>query len=110
MSQGKARDPRKEQQWRRWIDQWQSSGLTIRAFCERHHLSQPRFYAWRREIQQRDAAAAAFVPVQLVADEHLPASTYEVVLPGGLTLRVPPRFDVAALRQLLAVLQEGPSC
>ncbi len=32
MSQGKPRDTRKEQQWRRWIGQWQHSGLTIRAF------------------------------------------------------------------------------
>ena len=110
MSQGKPRDLRKEQQWRRWIGQWQSSGLSIRAFCEQHHLSQGSFYAWRRVIQLRDAAAGAFVPVQLVSDEPLPGCSYEVVLAGGLTLRVPRHFDVAALRQLLAVLQEGRSC
>ena len=87
MSQGKPRDLRKEQQWRRWIGQWQSSGLSIRAFCEQHHLSQGSFYAWRRVLQQRDAAAGAFVPVQIVSEEPLPGCTYEVVLAGGLTLR-----------------------
>ena len=87
------------------------SGLTIRAFCERYDLSQPSFYAWRREIQRRDATSDPFVPVQLVPDEHsTPASLFEVVLPGGPTLRVPPRFDPATLRQLLAILQEGRSC
>jgi hypothetical protein len=110
MSQGKPRDLRKEQQWRRWIRQWQSSGLSIRRFCEQHHLSQGSFYAWRRAIQQRDAAAGAFVPVQRVPDEPLPVCTYEVVLAGGLTLRVPRHFDVAGLRQLLAVLQEVRPC
>jgi hypothetical protein len=111
MSQGKPRDTRKEQQWRHRIRQWQRSGLSIRAFCEQHHLSQPSFYAWRREIQRRDAVASPFVPVQVVADEELaPASSFEIVLPGGATLRVPPRFDAASLRQLLAVLQEGRSC
>ncbi len=65
MSQGKPRDTRKEQQWRRWIGQWQHSGLTIRAFCERHHLSQPSFYAWRScAIQQRDAVTSTLVSVQ----------------------------------------------
>jgi len=32
MAQGKSRDPRKEQQWRRWIQQWQHSGLSVRGF------------------------------------------------------------------------------
>ena len=40
MAHGKPRDPRKEQQWRRWIQLWQHSGLTVRAFCDRHHLTQ----------------------------------------------------------------------
>jgi hypothetical protein len=113
MSQGKPRDPRKEQQWRRWIRQWQGSGLTIRAFCERYDLSQPSFYAWRREISRRDAAISPFVPVHLVPDEQpvcASPSLFEVLLPGGATLRVPQRFDPATLRQLLAILQEGRSC
>lgn len=110
MAQGKPRDSRKEQQWRRWIHQWRNSGMSVRAFCARHDLAQPSFYAWRREIQQRDAAAA-FVPVHVVRDdESVPTSHFEVVLPGGRTLRVTPGFDPATLRQLLAVLEEVPSC
>jgi hypothetical protein len=111
MSHGRPRDSRKEQQWRRWIGQWQQSGLSARAFCARHGLAQPSFYAWRRQIRQRDAAAGAFVAVQLVADDHpCSPSPFEVVLAGGRTLRVPPRFDAAALRGLLAVLEEAPPC
>jgi transposase len=101
MSHGKPRDTRKEQQWRRWIGQWQQSGLSVRVFCARHQLAEQSFYAWRREIRQRDAAAT-FVPVQLVAEDKPPPSPFEVVLPGGRLLRVPPGFDALALRQLLA--------
>ena len=36
MPHGKPRDPRKEQHWRRLLERWQSSGLSVRAFCERH--------------------------------------------------------------------------
>ena len=61
MAQGKPRDSRKEQQWRRLIQLWKNSGLTVRAFCARHHITQPSFYAWRRELQQRDASAL-FMP------------------------------------------------
>jgi hypothetical protein len=47
MSLGKPRDARKEQQWRRWIESWRTSELTVGAFCARHGLAQPSFYAWR---------------------------------------------------------------
>jgi transposase len=115
MSQGKPRDSRKEQQWRRWILQWQKSGLSVRAFCVQYDLSQPSFYAWRRAIKQRDAAVGTFVPVRVVPDGVPavdPSATIplEVVLSCGRWLRVRPGFDPATLRQLLAVLEEVPSC
>jgi transposase len=111
MTHGKRRDPRKEQQWRHWIRQWQRSGLSVRAFCARHYLSQPSFYAWRRTLQQREAATPALVPVRVLPDEtSAPPSSLEVVLARGRCLRVPPGFDPATLRQLLAVLEEASPC
>lgn len=110
MAHGKPRDPRKEQHWRRLIQLWKNSGFTVRAFCARHHLSQPSFYAWRRELQQRDAATT-FVPVRVVADDQPASSTpIEILLAGGRSVRITSGFDPATLRQLLAVLQEVPPC
>jgi hypothetical protein len=34
----------------------------------------------------------------------------ELVVGSGRVVRVPPGFDVATLRNLLAVLEERPSC
>ena len=110
MAHGKPRDPRKDQHWRRLIQLWKNSGLTVRAFCARHHLSQPSFYAWRRELQQRDATTT-FVPVEVVTDDQPAASTpIEILLAGDRSVRVTPGFDPATLRQLLAVLQEVSPC
>jgi transposase-like protein len=109
MAPGRARDERKEQQWRRWIDRWQDSGLSVPAFCARHGLSPGNFYAWRRTLQRRATPQAPFVPVQLVADAA-PAAALEVVLADGRAVRVAPGFDAATLRQLLAVLREDPPC
>ena len=111
MTQGKPRDARKEQQWRRWIEAWRTSRLSVRAFCARHGLSQPSFYAWRRELQRRDGEPPAFVPVRVVGAD-LPAreSGGQVVLPGGRTVRVAPGFDAATLQQVVAALEEGRSC
>ena len=111
MAQGRPRDLRKEQQWRRRIQQWQQSGSSVSAFCRQNDLTPASFYAWRRLIQQRDAAAGPFVAVQVIGDDEPSAQRpFEVVLPGGRTLRVPPRFDPAALRLLLGVLQEVSPC
>jgi transposase len=110
MAHGKPRDPRKEQHWRRMIRLWQSSGLTIRDFCACHQLVQASFYAWRRELRQRDAAAT-FVPVRVVPDDRpAHATPIEVGLAGGRWVRVTPGFDPATLRQLLEVLEEAPPC
>ena len=111
MTKGKPRDARKEQQWRQRIERWRASGLSVRAFCARHGLAQPSFYAWRRELQRRDAEQPAFVPVCLVPDD-VPArdARVDVVLRGGRTVRVGPGFDRATLRQVLAVLEGGPPC
>jgi hypothetical protein len=109
MGHGRARDERKERQWRRWIGEWQASGLSARTFCERRGLTVASFYAWRRVFQWRDAEKAAFVPVQLVADAVLTqSSAVEVVLSDGRTVQVAPGFDAATLRQLLAVLGGRP--
>jgi hypothetical protein len=109
MAHGRARDERKERQWRRWIGEWQASGLSARAFCQRRGLTVARFYAWRRALQRRAAEKVVFVPVQVVAD-RVPdrAIALEVVLAGGRAVRVAPGFDAATLRRLLAVLEGGP--
>jgi hypothetical protein len=48
MAPGRARDERKEQQWRRRIAERRASDLSVRAFCTRRGLATPSFYAWRR--------------------------------------------------------------
>jgi hypothetical protein len=111
MAPGKPRDTRKAQQWREWLLLWRKSGLSVRAFCAQHGLSQPSFYAWRRVLQQRDATAVPFVGVQVVPDPPAPPSSrFEILLASGRTLRVAPGFDATTLRALLAVLEEPSSC
>ncbi|MBV9123295.1 MAG: IS66 family insertion sequence element accessory protein TnpB [Planctomycetes bacterium] len=111
MSQGRPGDPRKQQQWQRWIDQWQASGLTVRAFCARHRLAEPSFYAWRRQLRPPQRLGAGFVPVRVLADPEPAAEpVLEIVLAGGRRLRVPAGFDAATLRQVLAVLEEASPC
>ena len=109
MAPGRVRDDQKERQWRRWINDWRASGLSVRDFCARHGLATASFYNWRRALERRVAEEPAFVPVQVVADAvPAQASALEVVLVDGRAVRVAPGFDAATLRQLLAVLEGRP--
>src|SRR5262245_27221955 len=59
MARAQRRDPDKEGFWRRMLRDWRGSGLSGRDFCAEHRLSQASFYAWRREIAERDRERSA---------------------------------------------------
>lgn len=48
----------KRQFWRRTVDQWRRSRLTVRAFCERRGLSEPSFYYWRKRVSASEEAGS----------------------------------------------------
>src|SRR5262245_52250312 len=114
-------DSAKERQWLERFRRWHQSGTTIRAFCERHGLSEPSFYQWRRSLHlcgliHADGSvvpspepAPAFLQVNVERAVASTANAIELVLPRGRLLRIPSHFDPDALRQLLAVLEE-PAC
>jgi hypothetical protein len=126
MPKPERRDPAKEKYWRRMVRRWKRSGQTGRDFCATRGLSEPSFYAWRREIARRDQepppptccplppgpAAGARPPVfqeLTLAATTPPVAVIEVVLAHGQVLRISPGFDADLLRQLLGVL-ETPTC
>jgi transposase-like protein len=82
------------------LTQYRRSGLTQRSFAQRHGLSLSTFNRWLRLA--RAPGAPDFVRVTLPT---LPAGDdFELVLTDGRRVRVPARFDPAALRTLLEVL------
>jgi hypothetical protein len=113
MSTGKPRDCKKEGFWRRMLQRWRQSGLSVRDFCARHALAQPNFYAWRRTLVQRDAEVQ-FVPVRLAAEATATTTNggaaLELLLDGRRLLRIGPGFDAATLKRLLALLEEDRPC
>ena len=103
-----------------------SSGLSIRAYSRGEGLDEERFYRWRRRLAAVDATPDASVPrrrsrsrkakpgfVDVTPSGALAATgdvpVLELVLPRGMVVRVPTRFDEDTLRRLVAALG-GPPC
>jgi transposase len=116
-------DASKQRRWLELMRLWRQSQLTIREFCDRHRLSEPNFYVWRRVLRERgliqDRPAsprpsqpaptpAAFVKLTLDAQARR-ATPIDLVLSERRRLRVRPGFDPATLQQLLRLLEE-PTC
>ena len=123
------RDEGKEQFWRAAVAEHWQSGLSVREFCKGRQLVENSFYAWRREILKRDAAAIpadggtaaasdgrGLVPVEVVpagtkfsgragASASQPAlARLELVSPEGWVLRFEAETRPATIAALVDVL------
>jgi transposase-like protein len=109
----------KQNRWLELIRRWQRSQFTVREFCQRHRVSEPSFYAWRRVLRERGliqdslaepatSSAPAFVKLTLDA-ESAAASAVDLVLSDRRVLRVRRGFDVDLLLELARLL-EAAAC
>ena len=113
------RSVEKEQFWRLVLAEHATSGLSVRAFCQREAVSEPSFYFWRRELAARDispdshSSSTQFVPVRVVeaglprAGEERPPSEQSVIeigMPGGFTLRACSATDTERVAAWIAAI------
>ncbi len=82
-------------QWERW------NGTQI-AFCESLGISTQSLHRWRAYVKSESLASpgAAFIEVHAPSPS---ASSYEIVLPSGTSVRAPAGFDDAEVSRLLAL-------
>ena len=107
-----------EAYWRSEVAAWRGSGQGRGAYCAAHGLSAKTFgwWVWRLERGDRQTAAAEFprfLPVEVAVEPAVEAAIpvaaavddrIEIVLAGGLMVRVGAGFDAAALQRVLGVL------
>jgi hypothetical protein len=121
------RDLKREQIWRRHLDEQQSSGVTARDYCRAHALRESAFFYWKKEIAKRDREAAAvpaptsvapqpsFVPVAVIDGPATGRDApIDIRLAGGHRVRVRSGCDRGLLADVLALLRhsspEGRPC
>lgn len=106
----------RRERWSRIVKQAESSGLSLRQFCEKHDVDEGQFYHWRHRLELEGAqgktarsAEPGFVLVQTPgAADQVQAAALELILERGWRLRIPPGVEEAALRVVLDALTRRP--
>ena len=87
------------------LEEQKASGLSIAAFAKAKDV--PAWSIYNARARARRKAMTQFAEVSVVPSLSSPSPRQpelELVLPSGLTLRVPSDFDEVVLRRLLGVL------
>ena len=88
--------------WRERIAQQESSGQSVRAYCQGRGLPEHAFYGWRQRLRKQTAPVRfALVETKLTEEKAPPI---ELILASGDRLRIP--HDTATLKVVLAVLRQ----
>ena len=106
---GIARRRRSPEEVRELLDEYERSGLTQQSFADRIGVSLASVSLWLRKARNAAnekspdlfPAASRLVPVTIRSTDPSP---FELVTASGVTLRIPPDFDPAALQRLLPLL------
>jgi len=110
--------------WQRVLQDQRRSGLSQSAFCRQQGIALSTYFWWKRRLRDGDSALgiaatrsasdasaseAHLVPVHVTRPEHVLSAAfaeaaYELVVPDGLIVRIPVRFDAESLERLLRLV------
>jgi hypothetical protein len=95
-----------EAEWRGRLEAWDASGLSLRAFALREGLNPHTAWLWKKRLRGLTPVTTSFASVVVGATPGSSAA-FELVVRGGMALRIPPDFDEATLERLVALLGRG---
>jgi hypothetical protein len=97
-----------EQEWRKRISDWKTSGVSQQEFCRSRDITLSAFQYWsdrlRNELQKRENAEP--VKLVLVVNRDAEPSRKMVVRIGAACIDIEAEFDRVILRRVIDVLAE----
>ena len=86
----------------------QSSGLSVQAFCEAENINLATYYYWRKRLQLNDnPATSRLIPVCIEKPGQHPGrnmESLELTYPNGVRLSVPPGCELNLIRELVLIM------
>ena len=113
MSKAKSSPEEQRQFWQMALEAWQTSGLSVRQFCQQEGLAAPSFYAWRKRLTQARQDGPEQPPSTGFIELTMPSSgpvALELALVSGNTLKIPADTDSQTLREVITILQQAQLC
>ncbi len=91
----------------RILAEQERTGTSMRDVAQVHGVTPVTLYAWRRRLRSQRKAPSGLLAVDVLGGLEPPGASpgYEVVLPGGLTIRAPRDFDANRVRDLLEAVR-----
>lgn len=87
------------EQMRLAIEEWQTSGLSKKAFCSQENISYPTFHYWFKRLNPDRDAHSGFTEIRVQGHERSGES--EIVFPSGVRMIFRGEPSASWLRELL---------
>ena len=115
MSKVKKADTDQRQFWQMVLETFNSSGLSVRQFCQQEGLSEPSFYSWRKRLSKPQKSSVTkgqpqsdqFIQVSMPTAK---SGALELVLASGHKLRIPSDIDTTFLTGILSAVKQAKLC
>jgi transposase len=91
------------EQWKQHLKSWRSSGTRQIAYCQKHGLSRHAFQYWKHQLD--NGGLSRFVEVKQPLARGI-SNPIEILLAGGVRIRVPQGATPEELRMVLHVLRD----
>ena len=117
---GRAADVSVAAEWRKRVDRWRRSGLSVAEFCRQEQISQPSFFHWRKRLAGQGVITARRRPQRVDRDRQarrflqLPAGWpaiegIEIALPGGAIVKLPVQIGIERLTAAIRAAMSAPA-
>ena len=99
------RNEYRKEQWRQIIQECQESGLSNKAYCELHGISEKTYYYWLRKLRRAIMEQAVPQIMEVGPEEKGPAEMLYIRYRGA-EMTLPDGTDIDAIASVLRSLQQ----
>lgn len=99
-------NPEKRAQWQAVIDDYEKSGLSQPAFCEKHQLSSSNFYYYRKILrgEASQPSSGRLMPVKVSSSASPGGAEIRFVLPNGTQCVFPSNLELCRIKELIKMV------
>ena len=92
--------------WTGHVEGWRTSGLTQKAYCQRHRLTKGTLSFWISTLKRKKPSGSQLVEIgKAKIEEQRRSSPIELVVEGRYLLRLWPGMEIAHMQDVLSVLE-----